>query len=309
MRCFVTGASGFIGSATASQLVARGHEVVGLTSSSARAEVLRIAGIQPIVGDLRRPEAWVAAVREAAAVIHLATLPVPARPGGRYVRDLTHAHETAVSHMLEALSSACQAFVYTSGASVYGIGSETKTEAAPLKPYRIAEPYAAGERLVLAAVRDVGVPGMVLRPGGVYGLGGVFARFWAGPMVAGRRAAIPGTGAQRFSFVHIDDCVQAYVRCVENPMPGEIFNVTDDEPVPLGTMIRALAEELGAPRPCRIPSSLFRLVAGPLIAELLLNDKAMSNRKMVERLGVALRFPTYRQGIPALARSAYRGGR
>lgn len=304
MRCFLTGASGFIGSATARQLVARGHEVVGLTSSPARADALKEAGVQPVVGNLGRPHEWVDVVRDAAAVIHLATIPVPSRPGGRYLRDLMHVQETAVSHMLEAISGACKAFVYTSGASVYGIGSESRTETSPLNPYRIAQPYAAGEDLVLAAVRDLGVPGMVLRPGGVYGLGGVFARFWAGPMLAGKRAAFPGTGTQLFSFVHIDDCVQAYVRCVENPMPGEIFNVTDDEPVPLGTMIRALAEELEAPRPFGIPSFLFRLVAGPLVAELLLNDKVVSNRKMLEHLGVELQYPTYRQGIPALVRSA-----
>jgi 2-alkyl-3-oxoalkanoate reductase len=304
MRCFLTGVTGFIGSATAKRLIAKGHEVSGLTSSAGKADELAATGIHPVVGDLRRPQEWLGAVRDAEVVVHLATFPIPRRPGARYMRSLVQAQESAVAAMLDAVSPRCKAFVYTSGMTVYGAGATKRSESGELRPYRIARAYAAGERLVLAANEARGVPGIVLRPAGVYGMGGIFGRFWAGPIAAGRRAGFPGDGARMFSFVHVDDCAEAYVRCVEDPVPGQVFNIADDEPVAIGDLIRALAGAMGAPRPFGIPAPVFRLVAGPLVAEMLLNDNVVSNRKMVERLGVTLSYPTYREGVAALAATA-----
>ncbi len=306
MRCFITGVGGFMGSAVAKELLARGHEVIGLTSSKGKLDTLIAQGIRPILGDIRRPQEWIDVVRDAEAVIHLATLPIPNRPGKRYLQDLVEAQETVLRHTLDTVSGKCKVFIYTSGITVYGPSSEGKTETSPLNPYRIAIPYAAGERLVLEAVNNRGIPGIVLRPGGVYGFGGIFGRFWADPIAAGKRTAFPGNGRQLMSFVHIDDCAQAFVTCVENPLPGEIFNVADNEPVPVGTIIKSLAEEMGAPEPFGIPAPLFRLVAGPIVAEMLLSNKVASNRKLIEVLGMTLQYPTFREGIPALARSARR---
>jgi nucleoside-diphosphate-sugar epimerase len=140
---------------------------------------------------------------------------------------------------------------------VYGSRPGVHDESAKLEPCRIAQPYAAGERLVLNAAHEKGIPGIVLRPAGVYGFGGVFGRFWSNPMVAGKRTGIPGDGKQLFSFIHIEDCARAFVRCVENPIPGEVFNVADNEPIPLGFMIRSCAEALKAPMPFKIPAFLF----------------------------------------------------
>lgn len=207
---------------------------------------------------------------------------------------------SVTSALVDAASEGLAAFVYTSGASVYGASATPATEDTPLDPCRIAEPYAAGERLVLRGATERGLPAMVLRPGAAYGFGGVFGRFWAGPMAAGKRVGIPGDGHQRFSFIHIDDCARAFVHAVEHPLPGEACNVADDEPVALGDMIRATAQALGAPRPFNIPAPLFKAVAGGIVGELLLRDKTASNHKMTEQLGVQLRYPTHRDGVAAL---------
>jgi 2-alkyl-3-oxoalkanoate reductase len=303
MRCFVTGATGFIGSATTRELVARGHTVVGLTSDPAKVDALVAAGVEPVVGDLRRPDAWLDHVRGAEAIVHLASLPIPARPGTRYVKDLLQVQELVVERLLDAASGRCTAFVYASAASVYRPSPTPSTEQTPIDPCRIGQPFAAGERRVLRAAAERGIPGVVLRSAGVYGFGGVFGRFWAQPMAAGKRTGIPGSGRQLWSFVHIDDCARAFVHAVENPMPGEVFNVADDEPVPLGVMIHAFADALRAPRPRSLPAPLFTALAGTVVGELLLGDKAISNRKMREQLGVELRYPTYEDGIADLARA------
>ncbi len=304
MHCFITGVSGFIGSATAGKLLDHGHTVSGLTSNESHIESLRVRGIKPVLGDIRHPRQWTGHIRAADAVIHLATLPIPARPGSRYVHDLIQVQQTVTRQMLAALSPNCKAFVYTSGASVYGNRSGIHEESEPLNPCRIAKPYAAGEQLVLEGFQEKGIPAMVLRPAGVYGFGGVFGRFWSDPMMKGERTGIPGNGKQMFSFVHIQDCAGAFVCCVENPMPGEIFNISDNEPVPLGVMIRSFAKAMNAPAPFNIPSFLFNLMAGPIVGELLLNDKTASNRKLKEVLKTELKYPTYREGIAALAKEA-----
>ncbi len=302
MHCFITGVSGFIGSATAKQLLARGHTVSGLTSDSAKLEELHERGIKPVLGDLRQPLQWTSHVRNADAVIHLATLPIPARPGSRYVRDVKEVQQSVTGQMLAALSPDCKAFIYTSGASVYGSRPGIPNETTPLDPCRIATPYAAGEQLALQAYQEKGSPVMVLRPAGVYGFGGMFGRFWAGPMKQGKRTGIPGNGKQLFSFVQIEDCASVFVQCVERPLAGEIFNISDDEPVPLGVMIRSFASAMNAPAPFNIPSFLFNMMAGAIVGELLLNNKTASNHKMKEMLKAELKYPTYRDGISALAK-------
>jgi nucleoside-diphosphate-sugar epimerase len=227
--------------------------VVGLTSDPAKVDALAATGVEPVVGDLRNPNGWIDHARGADAIVHLATLPIPSRPGARYVRDLLAVQERVTGALLDAASDHLISFVYTSGASVYGSSPTPASEGAPLDPCRIAQPYAAGERLVLRAAAERGIPATVLRLAGVYGFGGVFGRYWAGPMAAGKRAGIPGNGRQLFSFVHIEDCARAFVRAVEHPLPGQVCNIADDEPVPLGHMIRATADALGAPRPTHHP--------------------------------------------------------
>ena len=302
MQCFITGISGFIGSATARQLLAHGHNVSGLTSDKSKMEKLRTWGIKPVFGDIRHPEQWKEHVRIADAVIHLATLPIPSRPGKRYVSELIQIQESVTGQMFAALSSNCKVFIYTSGASVYGSQKGIHDETTPLNPCRIALTYASGEQLAMNAFQEKGIPAMVLRPAGVYGFGGVFGRFWSGPMLKGKRTGIPGSGKQLFSFIHIEDCASAFVRCVENPHPGEIINIADNEPVPLGAVIRTFAKAMKAPEPFNIPSFLFNLMAGTIVGELLLNDKSVSNRKMIEILKTELKYPTYREGITALAK-------
>jgi nucleoside-diphosphate-sugar epimerase len=115
MHCFITGVSGFIGSAVAEQLLAKGHTVSGLSSDKTKWEGLIAKGITPVLGDIRQPQQWVDHLRDMEAVIHLATLPIPSRPGSRYVRELLEAQKVTTGKMLEAVSSACEAFVYTSG--------------------------------------------------------------------------------------------------------------------------------------------------------------------------------------------------
>lgn len=302
MQCFITGATGFIGSAITSKLLDKNYEVKGLTHSPDKVEQLERKGVEPVVGDMNEPDRWISSVKGADAIIHTASIPVPGRPGKKYLKRLAHAQRTVVRHLIDAASQ-CSAFVYTSGKTVYGEGKELKTEQSKLNPVRLAKPYLVGEHLVQKAVKKRGLPGMILRPAGVYGDGGIFAKHWTDPASKGKRTTYPGNGKQLRSFVSQEDCAQAFVKCVENPMPGEIFNIADDEPMQFREIVRYVASEFDAPKPLGIPSFIFRLVGGKILAEMLLTDMTISNKKMKEQLGVKLKYPTYREGITAMAKS------
>lgn len=300
MKCFITGVTGFIGSAVAEQLLERGHEITGLTHSPEKSKTLYKKGIKPVVGDMREPDPWISAVHDAEAVIHTATLPVPSRPNKRYLENLREAQETAVSSLIEAAHS-CRVFVYTSGMTVYGTGKEAKTETSKIDPVELAKPYVIGERLLTEAYEKNEFPVMILRLAGVYGDGGIFAKYWTTPISNGKRAPYPGNGKQVKSFVSVDDCANVYIKCLENSMPGEIVNVADNEPVAFGKLIRYLAHKMKAPKPFGIPALIFRLLGGNILANMLLTDMIISNTKMKKKLGVELKYPSYREGVTALA--------
>ena len=148
---------------------------------------------------------------------------------------------------------------------------------------------------------------MVTRPGTVYGPWGTFARFLLQPNAEKGRAAIPGGGRQITTYLHVDDCGAMYRTLLEDPSPGELFNLGDTKPIPARTMAAEVAGLYEARPPFTIPSLLLRLFTGRLAAPLL-GSHRISSAKFVERYGYRYRHPTYREGAPAVV-EAYRAQR
>ena len=300
MRCFVTGGTGLVGQSVVKALRQAGHETVVLTTSPGKVELLRALGAEPVVGDMREAARWKDHASSADAIIHMGQLPMPTRITKRRLGVGIDADLRATRLLLDAASEACKAFVYTSGLLIYGPGTTPRSEDAPLCPYAMAAGKLRGERIALEAHQSRKLPVMVLRLGVVYGPRGLFKTLYVDPMVRGKRARYPGNGRQIYSYVHCDDAAAAYLRCVESPAPGEIFNVADSEPVATGVFLTEMARRFEAPQPGGLPALIFKLATG-LIAEPLLSDNVVSSAKMQEQLGVQLRYPTYREGLAALA--------
>jgi nucleoside-diphosphate-sugar epimerase len=114
MRVFLTGGTGYLGSAIAAQLVARGHAVTGLARSDRSAAVLAAAGVTPLLGDLADADVLREAVRDADGVIHAGFSHDDwGRMDEAFAQD-----ERAVEAMLDALAGSDKSFVYTSGSGV-----------------------------------------------------------------------------------------------------------------------------------------------------------------------------------------------
>jgi nucleoside-diphosphate-sugar epimerase len=216
MKLFLTGATGYIGSAVVESLLAAGHEVTGLARSAEAARKLEAAGARSWPGDLHDSENISRAARTADGVIHMASTGGP---------DARQADEQAVAAILDALDGTSKPFIYTSGVWVLGnTNDRVADEETPLDPTPLVAWRPAVEQRVLAAAAR-GVRSIVLRPGMVYGRGGGSV----GEMVqAGRRKGtvrFVGTGENRWSLIHVEDLADLYVKALAAAPAGTLLMV------------------------------------------------------------------------------------
>ena len=157
---------------------------------------------------------------------------------------------------------------------------------------------AAQSMLVLerSALGTPGIEGLVLRYGYFYGPGSVFAPGGSSAEdVRRRQLPIVGTGAGRFSFIHVDDAAAATVAALDRGAPG-IYHVTDDEPAPQREWVPGLAQIMGAGAPRHVPLWLAKLVAGPMALGAV-SMRGASNAKARAAFGWAPERPTWREGF------------
>ena len=151
------------------------------------------------------------------------------------------------------------------------------------------------EQAGLAFGRARGAAVQIFRLAGIYGPG----RSAVDNLLAGsaRRLVKPG---QVFNRIHVDDIAAAVAAGVRRPHVGPVINVTDDEPAPPQDVIAYAAGLLGIETPPDIPFETADI--SPMARSFYASNKRVANRVLRERLGVALAFPTYREGLAALAR-------
>lgn len=111
-----------------------------------------------------------------------------------------------------------------------------------------------------------------------------------------RRILKPG---HRFSRIHVADIVGAVRAAIADPHPGAIYNVVDDLPAESADVTAYAAELLGRPPPTAIPFEDAEL--SPMARSFYRDNKTVSNRRIKRELRFALKYPTYREGLAALA--------
>lgn len=310
MKVFVAGATGALGIRLVPQLVAGGHEVVGMTRTASKREALRALGARPVVADALDPDAVARAVAgaEPEVIVHQATAlsgaPDLRRPDRSFaltnrLRTEGTDHLLAAGRAVGARRVVAQSFA---GWPFARTGGPVKSESDPLDP---DPPQAL--RSTLAAIRHLeravtGIrwgEGLVLRYGGFYGPGtGLSLDPGAAMAKPVRRRQFPlvGSGGGVWSFVHIEDAVSATVAAVERGAGG-IYQVVDDEPAPVREWLPALASGLGAKPPRRLPRWLARVAAGEAATVMMTEVRGASNAKAKRELGWQLRYPSWRLGF------------
>lgn len=302
MRVLVIGASGAIGTRLVPQLLERGHEVIGSSRSSGKAERLRALGAESIVLDAldaRATREAVAAVRPD-AIIYQATALADARFSKNLDRTFAQTNRLRTEGLDALLAAARQAgvrrFVAQSFASYRYArqGGPVKTEDDPLDP---APPAAMRQTNAAMNHLDQAVTaagGIALRYGGFYGA----ANDGLIEPVRKRQFPIVGDGGGIASWIHLEDAAAATVLALEHDGPA-IYNIVDDEPAPLREWLPVLADALGAKPPSHFPVWLARLVAGDGAVMTATQARGACNARAKKELGWTLRYPSWRQGFTA----------
>lgn len=237
MRVFVTGATGYIGSAVVRELTAAGHSVTGLTRLAERASYIRDLGGQALVGDLGQPESYAAEASAHDALIHVAVAESSARKA---------VDRMALETLLEAArTGGAGMLIYTSGCFV--LGETGSTPAAEDASIAGAPEYTAWRpphevRILEAATPELATA--VIRPGMVYGgKDGAFADMFATAERDGAAEFI-GDGANRWSPVYRGDVARLYRLVAESAGRG-IFHCAEGS-ARVGELAMAASRAAGA---------------------------------------------------------------
>jgi nucleoside-diphosphate-sugar epimerase len=176
-------------------------------------------------------------------------------------------------------------------------GGPVKTEEDPLdsRPVQSAAGTAAAIKHVEKIVPLEAPEGIVLRYGSFYGPG---ATDFLVEAVRKRQMPVIGGGTGVWSFIEITDAAAATLAAVERGAPG-VYNVVDDDPVPVAQWLPYLAEVAGAKPPLRVPAWLGRLLAGEFVVEQMTTSRGSSNEKAKKELGWEPRYPSWREGFRA----------
>ena len=315
MKVFVAGATGVLGRALVPQLVAQGHEVVGMTRSASKQNLVRTLGARPVVADALDPDAvaQVVASAEPEVIVHQLT----ALSGSLSARDMRHPERSPMTTMTNRLrtegtdhllaagrAAGARRFLAQSFAAFRWArsGGPVLAEADSMDP----DPPAALRPAMVGILHvERAVPtiewgeGLVLRYGGFYGPGTAISLAPDAPVAAPiRKRLFPviGGGGGVWSHVHIDDAAAATVAAVEHGRPG-IYNIVDDEPAPVREWLPALAGALGAKPPRRIPRWLGRLAAGEAATLMMTGSRGASNEKAKRELGWEPHYASWQEGF------------
>ncbi|MET7986892.1 MULTISPECIES: SDR family oxidoreductase [unclassified Streptomyces] len=252
MRVFVTGASGWIGSALVPELIGAGHQVVGLARSDASAAALKKAGADTVSGTLDDLDVLRETAEASDGVIHLAFKHELAFSGG--FQDAADADRIAVEAFGDSLAGSGKPFVIASG--LIGVApGRVSTEADGLTPDGASAHLPGGPRTrmgtahVTLALADRNIRSSVVRlPPTVHGDGdNGFMPALIGIARANGVAGYVGDGTQRWPAAHRDDAARIFRLALENAPAGSVLHASAEEGVPLRSVAEVIGRHLGVP--------------------------------------------------------------
>lgn len=270
---------GYSAAGLAEVLLPKGNwRITGTTRQPERAGAIAASGVTPLIW----PGEDIMAALDSAT--HLLVSAGPGEGGDPVLAQL-HDAIAAGAHQFEWVG-------YLSTTGVYGDhAGGWVDESTPLAPSTRRGQLRVEAEAAWQAIPDL--PLHIFRLAGIYGPDrGPFAKVRAG---TARRIIKPG---QVFSRIHVDDIAQVLAASIARPDAGAVYNLCDDDAAPPQDVIAHAAELLGVPVPPEIAFEAADMT--PMARSFYAESKRVRNDRIKDELGVVLKYPSYRVGLPAL---------
>lgn len=276
MKVFITGGTGFIGRAAAEHLRARGFEISILTRSGPRSSDSQ-AGVEYVKGNPVEPGDWGEAAGKCDAVINLAGATIFQRWTEKNKREIYNSRIAATRNLVQAIAGASEppnVLLSASAVGYYGAGGEEAfTETSPAGSDFLANVTVDWEKEALAA-EELGVRVCLMRFGVVLGRGGgALTRML--PIFKMGLGGRLGSGRQWFSWIHLEDLVQAVGFLLESPNASGPYNFTAPGPVTNSELTAVLGKTLHRPTIFPAPGFMIRTVMGEMSSVFLTGQRVI----------------------------------
>jgi hypothetical protein len=294
MKIFVTGGTGFIGSAITSDLLEKGHYIVA-TGSSSRPDIVSHDRFRFIQADTAREGPWQAELEDVDGVINLAGRNIMGRWTKRYKKQIYDSRILTTSNVVDALAVHRGTFLCSASAvGYYGDrGDDILTESEPNGKNYLAQVGQDWEEEALRA-EEHGIRTVVMRFGIVLGKGGgalekmipAFRMFVGGPL---------GDGSQWFPWIHLHDVVSACLFVIGNEHLKGTFNFCSPNPVRNRELAKTLGRVLGVPAVMPSPKLMLRLALGEAASALFDSLRVVPENLL--KSGFSFKYPELEDAI------------
>jgi nucleoside-diphosphate-sugar epimerase len=272
MKIFLTGATGYIGSAVLDAALRASHQVTALVRTPQAVDALASRGVTTVLGDLKTVKSYRAAAETQDAYIHTALAASPIRE-----EVDRKAIDTLLGLAAARAGSSPVAFVYTSGLWVLGSNAQPMDETAQANPGQLLGWRAEHEQVVLQAA-TTGLRTAVIRPGAVYGGNRGLVSDLLKNALNGLIRVI-GTGENHWPLVYERDLADLYVRVAAKPEASGIYHANDEGDETVNAIVEGIASHLSMPPDVRhVPLEEARKKLGAYADALALDQRVRGPR-------------------------------
>ena len=275
---------GYVGKRIAKLALTEGSDVFALVRNGEKAAELEQSGIHALCGNFDEPDR-LPELPTRDAVVHYLVPPI----GGGSIDPRVRLFAASIAPGNEP-----RILVYMSTSGVYGdcrgrtIDEETPVNAQTTRARRRLD----AEEYLLSWGRNRNVPIVILRVSGIYGPERVpIAQIESGNPII-REAESPLSNR-----IHVDDLAVVCMAAAVKGEAGEIFNVSDGNCTTMTSYFNAVADEFGLMRPSQVSREQAPRLMNPLILSYFSESRCLDNNKMLERLGITLKYPTLTEGL------------
>lgn len=297
-KLLLIGGTGFLGSHLLPLLMEANHDITILTRDTEKAASLKALGVNCIHGDILQPEKFIDQCNGFEVIVNIAMPPF--KPGPTSKRKFNRLREATTVYVKNSLLLArkCDCpLILTYGTSFEIKENEVADESFPIARRGMAKAGEYVDEIIKEVKRKGDIPMIEMLPGQIYGAGGLSLKMIQ--MAKNGKAATFGDGSNRIPRIHVDDCAAAYASVISLLPLNNRFILADDYACTMKEFNDYIGQHYGVTKQRKIPTGIFKLIAGKMIYETVTMDCVVTNAKAKNVLGWQLRYPTFREGLDA----------